>query len=149
MKRDGPAENRQGNIFGNLTRNSVLRHSLDVNVNVVNTWAGHTTIFMAAKRTRANLSLEDINSLFERLFSLIDTSNDDSVSFLNWLKAVKGRFLSEVAEEETRRQAESFTFDEAVEAFGLTYDDNHYLKIEEMPGFELVQPSECFSKVSP
>ena len=136
------AQNRQENIFGNL--NSALRHSLDVN-----TWACHTTIIMAEKLSRANLSLEDINSLFERLFSLIDTSNDDSMSFRNWLKAVKGRFLSEVAEEETHRQAESFTFDEAVEAFGLTYDDNHYLKIVEMPGFELVQPSECFSKVSP
>jgi len=44
---------------------------------------------------------------------------------------MKGRLLSELAEEEvsTHRQAKSFTLDEAVEAFGLTYSEqisNYY-----------------------
>ena len=100
------------------------------------------------------LSLEAINSIFETLFSLND--NGDTLDLLNRLKgAITGRLLSEVAEEKvsTRRQfeAKSFTLDEAVEAFGLSYSykirnyDKHHWKIETMPNFELVQPSECFS----
>lgn len=108
---------------------------------------------MAAKRSRADLSLEAINSVFETLISLNDPSNDDYLSFL---KKGKDTLLSDLAEEmvSTRRQAKSFTLEEAVETFGLTYreeidDEKHFWKIDTMPDFKPIEPTECFSKVSP
>ena len=74
-----------------------------------------------AKRSRADVSIEAIYSVFERLSAVIDTSNaaDDT----RILKRLKDQVLSELAEEEgaIHMQAKEFTLSEAVEVFGLTY----------------------------
>jgi len=111
-----------------------------------------------AKRSRADLSLEAINLVFDRLFAVADTSNaaDDTLGIL---KRLKDQMLSELAEEEVAthtEQAKEFTLNEAVEAFGLTYStkmsdykEKHHWKIEALPDVKPFQPSECFRKVSP
>jgi len=112
---------------------------------------------MLPKRSQADTTIEAMKSLFDKLFSMANTSNVADNITVGSLKKLKHQVLSAVAEEEgsTHKQAKEFTFDEAVQSFGLTFspglDDSerHLWEIEMLPDVKNFQPSACLRKVFP
>ena len=106
------------------------------------------------KRSRVDSQSEFISSVFERLFAIANSSKAADGATLGILKNLKRQALS-AAEEKIRKAATEFTFDEAVQTFGLAYSSkmseiaNHWWKIEELPDVKTFQPSACLGKVSP
>jgi len=109
-----------------------------------------------SKRSRADSHLEAINSVFERLFAITNTSKGADYVTLGILKKLKHQALSAAAEEEefTRMAATEFTLDEQFRPspdvqLQTERERKTLVEIDVLPDVETFQPSACLSKVSP
>lgn len=106
------------------------------------------------KRPQADSHSEAINFVFETLFT-INVSKPEAVRVL---KKLKLQFFSAEAEKKNlklvHKATKKFTFIEAVQDFGLTYNESmtdaekYWWKIETLPEAKTFQPLPCLGKVS-
>ncbi|KAF8808660.1 hypothetical protein BYT27DRAFT_7188627 [Phlegmacium glaucopus] len=103
-----------------------------------------------SKRSRAvDSRLEAINSAFETLFAITDTSKAADGVTVGVLKHLKHQALSAATEKEEliHKAAREFTLEEAVQDFGLIYSSEmdetakHWWIIEVLPEVKAFQPS--------
>ena len=99
------------------------------------------------------MSRERREPVFDKFFVAADASEDKDV-IVKFLKAIKIR-LESSPNTKPHKPAKSFTLEDAVDYFSLTYASEFpdsirfYWNIEKLPDVQEIQPSACLCSVLP
>jgi hypothetical protein len=102
---------------------------------------------MSPKRKQSDL---DLDPIFDKFFAAANASSDKDV-IVKFLKEIKDRLEFPTAK--PHKPAKSFTLEEAVEYFSLTYGSDYsnsirfHWDIEKSPDVQEMQPSDCLCSV--